>query len=134
MKLVRYADRPDLLERRFEELSGATFPDFMHHNEPGGTYWGRLYEDFPDFQVALLDDDELVAEAHAVPVAWDGTPDGSPGRLGRGVRARHDLRPRADGAVGACDQRTPDPPGRGPLAADDRGVPRHGARRRARDP
>ena len=74
MKLVRYADRPDLLERRFDELSGTTFPVFMHHNEPGGKYWGRLYEDFPDFQVALLDDDELVAEAHAVPVAWDGTP------------------------------------------------------------
>jgi GNAT superfamily N-acetyltransferase len=73
VKLVRYADRPDLRERRFEELSNVTFPVFMHHNEPGGKYWGRLYEDFPDFQVALLDDDELVAEAHAVPVAWDGT-------------------------------------------------------------
>ena len=73
MKLVRYVDRPDLRERRFDELSGVTFPVFMHHNEPGGKYWGRLYEDFPDFQVALLDDDELVAEAHAVPVAWDGT-------------------------------------------------------------
>lgn len=73
MKLVRYADRPDLRERRFEELSGVTFPEFMHHNEPGGKYWGRLYQDFPDFQVALVDGEELVAEAHAVPVAWDGS-------------------------------------------------------------
>jgi hypothetical protein len=73
VKLVRYADRPDLRERRFEELSGVTFPEFMHHNDPGGKYWGRLYEDFPDFQVALVDGDELVAEAHAVPVAWDGS-------------------------------------------------------------
>ncbi len=73
MKLVRYADRPDLVERRYEELSIRTFPAYMHHNEPGGKYWGRLYTEFPDFQVALLDGDELVAEAHAVPVPWDGT-------------------------------------------------------------
>jgi GNAT superfamily N-acetyltransferase len=73
MRLVRYVDRPDLLERRYETLSIRTFPEYMHHNEPGGKYWGRLYDDFPDFQVALLDGEELVAEAHAVPVPWDGT-------------------------------------------------------------
>ncbi len=50
----------------------------MHHNEPGRLYWDRLYDDFPDFQVALLDGDELVAEAHAVPIPWDGTVDGLP--------------------------------------------------------
>lgn len=78
MKIVRYADRPDLRERRFEELSERTFPTFMHHNEPGGKYWGRLYDEFPDFQVALVEGDELVAEAHALPVAWDGSLDDLP--------------------------------------------------------
>jgi GNAT superfamily N-acetyltransferase len=78
MKLVRYADRPDLRERRYDELSRRTFPEYMHHNEPGGLYWGRLYTDFPDFQVALVDDDELLAEAHAVPVSWDGSLDDLP--------------------------------------------------------
>jgi hypothetical protein len=73
MNLVRYADRPDLRARRQAELSRATFPEFMHHNVPGGRYWGRLYSDFPDFQLALVDGDELLAEAHAVPVPWDGT-------------------------------------------------------------
>jgi GNAT superfamily N-acetyltransferase len=73
VKLVRYADRPDLRERRYEELSARTFPEFMHHNEPGGRYWSRLYDRFPDFQVALVEGEELVAEAHAVPVAWDGS-------------------------------------------------------------
>ena len=38
----------------------------MNHNEPGNRYWGRLYTDFPDFQVALVDGDELSAEAHAL--------------------------------------------------------------------
>ena len=78
MKLVRYADHPELEERRYELLSLPTFPEYMHHNDPGNKYWGRLYDDFPDFQVALLDGEELVAEAHAVPVPWDGTLDDLP--------------------------------------------------------
>jgi GNAT superfamily N-acetyltransferase len=73
MKLVRYADRPDLLERRFEELVVPAFPAYMNENVPGNLYWDRLYTDAPDFQVALVDGDELLAEAHAVPLPWDGT-------------------------------------------------------------
>jgi GNAT superfamily N-acetyltransferase len=71
LNLVRYADRPDLVERR-ERLSGS-FPTYMHHNEPGGRYWLRLYEEHPDFQLALVDGGVLVAELHSVPTPWDGT-------------------------------------------------------------
>jgi GNAT superfamily N-acetyltransferase len=78
MRLIRYADRPDLRETRYELLSSATFPEYMHHNTPGSLYWGRLYTDFPEFQVGLLDGEDLVAEAHAVPVPWDGTVQGLP--------------------------------------------------------
>lgn len=73
MRLVRYADHPELRARRFQELTRLSFPEFLNHNEPGGRYWGRLYDDYPDFQVALLDGGAIVAEAHALPVAWDGT-------------------------------------------------------------
>ena len=73
MRLVRYADEPELRAIRFEVLSQQTFPEYMQHNIPGSKYWSRLYEDFPDFQLALLDSDELVAEFHSVPTAWDGT-------------------------------------------------------------
>ena len=78
LTLVRYADRSDLRARRFAELSGATFPEYMHNNPSGNRYWGRLYSDFPEFQVALVDGDDLLAEAHAVPLPWDGTVDGLP--------------------------------------------------------
>ena len=78
MKIVRYADRPDLLERRFEELTRPTFPAYMNENEPGNLYWDRLYADFPDFQVALVDGDDLLAEAHAISLPWDGTPEDLP--------------------------------------------------------
>ena len=79
MRLVRFADRPDLREIRHETLSGPTFPEYMHHNEPGNHYWSRLYTDHADFQLALLDGEELVAELHSVPTPWDGTPDDLPG-------------------------------------------------------
>jgi GNAT superfamily N-acetyltransferase len=73
MKVVRYADRPDLREIRFEVLSRRTFPEYMNHNKPGAKYWSKLYETHPDFQLALLDEDELVAELHSLPAAWDGS-------------------------------------------------------------
>jgi GNAT superfamily N-acetyltransferase len=73
VKLVRYADRPDLREIRGERLLRRTFPEYMNHNEPGARFWERLYDEHPDFQLALLDGDELVAELHSVPTPWDGT-------------------------------------------------------------
>ncbi len=73
MKVVRYVDRPDLMERRYRELVVPAFPAYMNENEPGNLYWDRLYTDFPDFQVALVEGDDLLAEAHAVPLPWDGS-------------------------------------------------------------
>jgi len=78
MKVVRYVDRPDLRARRHAELARATFPPYMHESEVGNRHWGRLYSDFPDFQVGLLDGDDLAAEAHAIPVSWDGSEDDLP--------------------------------------------------------
>ncbi len=45
----------------------------MHHNQSGTRFWRRLYDEHPDFQLALLDGDELVAELHSVPTPWDGS-------------------------------------------------------------
>jgi GNAT superfamily N-acetyltransferase len=72
LKIVRYADEPELLAIRYETLSRQTFPKYMQHNVPGSRYWDRLYDEFPDFQLALVDGGELVAELHSVPSAWDG--------------------------------------------------------------
>lgn len=76
MRVVRYADERGLLARR--DLAKQTFPEFMHHNEPGGRWWGSLYDRFPAFQLALLDGDDIVAEGHSLPVPWDGSVDGLP--------------------------------------------------------
>jgi len=73
VKVVRYADRVDLKARRYEELSKPTFPEYMNQSEVADLYWDRLYTDFADHQVALVDGDVLLAEAHAVSLPWDGT-------------------------------------------------------------
>jgi len=78
IELVRYVDRPDLRARRREELN--QFPEYLNHNAMGSKYWGRLYDDFPDFQLALVDEGDLLAEVHALtltvhaeemPRGWD---------------------------------------------------------------
>ena len=78
MKVVRYSDHPELRSIRHEVLSRATFPEYLQHNEPGNLYWGRLYDDFPEHQLALVEDGELLAELHSVPTAWDGAPEDLP--------------------------------------------------------
>jgi len=70
MAIVRYADRPDLRELRRDALN--TFPEFMNHNAMGWRYWGRLYDEFPAFQLALVDGGVLVGEVHALSVPLDG--------------------------------------------------------------
>ena len=60
------------------------WPEYNHHGEVLNRYWGRLFEDFPEFQFVLYDDqDGVLAEGHTVPCAWDGTTDG----LGDGIDA-----------------------------------------------
>jgi GNAT superfamily N-acetyltransferase len=73
LRVVRYADEPALLAIRFDTLARQTFPEYMQNNEPGNKYWGRLYDEFPDYQLGLVDGDELVAEFHSVPTPWDGS-------------------------------------------------------------
>jgi GNAT superfamily N-acetyltransferase len=85
MNIARYADRPDLLERR-GELRG--FPEYMNHNAMGWKYWGRLYDDYPPFQLVVEDDGALIAEVHALPVRVDAElPAGWDEAFERGMKA-----------------------------------------------
>jgi hypothetical protein len=69
MRLYSQAERPELLERR-KEL-GATWDEFMYHDSVSDVYWTRQYEEFPDLQLYLVDDDDrLLAESNAVPVPF----------------------------------------------------------------
>ena len=51
-------------------------------------YWARLTEERPEFQFHLVEGDELLARARAIPIRWDGTledlPVGIDGAIERG--------------------------------------------------
>ena len=52
----------------FGELRRA-WPEIVFHDEVSNANWGRLYEERPEFQFALLDDDRVLAEGNSIPVA-----------------------------------------------------------------
>ena len=87
MEVVRYADRPELRERRRDELD--TFPEFMIHNAMGWKYWDRLYDDFPAFQLAVIDGEALLGEVHALslPIVGEQLPSGWDEAFERGMEA-----------------------------------------------
>jgi GNAT superfamily N-acetyltransferase len=69
------AERPDL-DARLGEV-GDPWPEFIHHDDVVNERWGRLYDDFPEFQLALLDEErnEVLGKGCAIPVGWDGRPE-----------------------------------------------------------
>jgi hypothetical protein len=71
---VRYSQRPELWQR-IADLSSQVWPEYNLHGEVANRYWDKLYNDFPDFQFVLYDDerDEVLAEGHTLPCSWDGT-------------------------------------------------------------
>jgi GNAT superfamily N-acetyltransferase len=52
----------------FGELRRA-WPEIVFHDEISNANWGRLYEERPEFQFALVDDDRVLAEGNSIPVA-----------------------------------------------------------------
>lgn len=80
----RYSERPELWQR-LVGLSAEVWPEYNLHGDILNRYWGRLYDVFPDYQFVLYDNeaDDVLAEGHTIPVAWDGRLD----HLGPGIDA-----------------------------------------------
>jgi hypothetical protein len=69
VRIFSQAERPELLGRR-DEL-GDAWPEFMYHDPVANAHWERQYDEFPDLQLYLLDeDDRYLAESNAVPIPF----------------------------------------------------------------
>jgi GNAT superfamily N-acetyltransferase len=71
------AERPEL-EGRLGEVADP-WPEFVHHDEIVSSRWGDLYSRWPEFQLVLVDEDEVLGKACTMPAEWDGRPDTLPG-------------------------------------------------------
>jgi hypothetical protein len=71
--VVTVAERPELVDGGIP--SAEVWPEYNLHGEVTDRLWPRLYQDLPQFQFGVFDDDtgELLAEGHTIPCWWDGT-------------------------------------------------------------
>jgi GNAT superfamily N-acetyltransferase len=77
-RLTRVADEPQLW-RPADLMCSSVWPEFMLHDPVANRNWGRLRDDWPAFQLVMLDGAGAVAAAaQAAPLHWDGTDAGLP--------------------------------------------------------
>ncbi len=77
-RLVTLAERPDLIDQA-SAVNAAPWPAFMHEDPIANRVWRHSTDDFPEFQLVLLDEgDRIAATSYALPLTWDGTVDGLP--------------------------------------------------------
>jgi hypothetical protein len=79
------AERPDL-RAASQPVIGEAWPEFMTHDTIWAEYEHLLWKEFAEFQFVMVDDDDnIVADGHAIPFVWDGDaahlPDGIDGVL-----------------------------------------------------
>lgn len=61
-------------------VSEEVWPEFMFHDPVADEHWDGLFEDFAEFQFALLDQGsgEIAGIGNSVPLHWEGEPDNLP--------------------------------------------------------
>jgi hypothetical protein len=69
MKIVTFAEAPELRSNPTRAGLREAWPEFVLHDALSNEHWPRLYEEHADFQFALLDGDEVLAEGASIPVA-----------------------------------------------------------------
>jgi GNAT superfamily N-acetyltransferase len=77
-QFITTADRPDLAEQGKQALLPG-WPAFIFHDQVSDRLIDRAGEYFPQFDVRLLADGEIIAGAWAVALRWNGAVDCLPG-------------------------------------------------------
>ncbi len=89
-KVFTAAERPDLWLANPESRFRSLWPEYNHHGNHAGSYFGALFPQHADLQVLIVDDglDEVVARGRTIPFRWNRTLEDLPrGIDGLGRRA-----------------------------------------------
>ena len=88
---VTAEDRPDLWELvNTQHLFDGVWPEYNHHGNHAGRYFGALVPTHANLQVLFIDErsGRVVARGRAIPFRWDGTLDDLPAGIDAlGIRA-----------------------------------------------
>jgi GNAT superfamily N-acetyltransferase len=77
-RLVSVAEEPALW-RPADDMCGSVWPEFMLHDPAADRNWAALRDEWPEFQLVLLDSaNGIAAAAQAAPLRWDGSDDDLP--------------------------------------------------------
>ncbi len=58
-------------QQKQNEITKLLWPEFMIHDPVANKYWSSLFDLFPEFQISLVIDDEIVGIANCIPFYWD---------------------------------------------------------------
>lgn len=70
-QIVNLQDRYDLFEKS-DEINMAAWDDFMLHCPVANECWMPFIETFKDYQLIIMEDDEILATLNTVPIHYDG--------------------------------------------------------------
>ncbi len=71
LETVRLAQRPDL-GGRADAFGAAAWPEFMLHDPVAIAHWAEITDWFRQYQLMLVDDDEILAIVNTVPIEFAG--------------------------------------------------------------
>jgi len=74
-------------ERDLRGTMPQLWPEFMSRDDVVSGFWPRLYDEYADFQLWVVDGKETIGYARTLPVRWDGLPEprGLSWAMSRGV-------------------------------------------------
>ncbi len=72
MRTFTHAQRPELLGA-YESIESGSFPEFMLHDRVWNEHWPLILEAFGEFQLYLMDSNQLAGVVNTVPITWDDT-------------------------------------------------------------
>ncbi|MDA3812132.1 MAG: GNAT family N-acetyltransferase [Spirochaetaceae bacterium] len=69
-KIITLEERYDLFQKQ-DDMAGAAWPEFMHHDPIANKNWMKFIEYCKDYQLMLMEGDEFLAVVNTVPLYFD---------------------------------------------------------------
>ena len=76
-EIITTSDRPDLDEQSQAALL-PVWPEFIFHDQISSDLMGPVAQCFPQYDIRILEDGEVIAGSWGVPLRWDGSPEALP--------------------------------------------------------